>query len=384
MIFLLFLGILAAWLCWRLVYARYWRVNLNVKTEFTDPWVYEGESSCLREEITNDKILPVPALEVRLAMSRNLEFSSDAQANTSVTDQSYKRDIFSLLTRQRIVRRLPFLCRRRGYYEITVAGIVGTDLLSGRAYLDEQPQSTSMYVYPAQIDTRRIAPVCQAISGMVLTQNRMYPDPFEFSGIRDYERTDPMKNINWKASASAGHLMVNQHDSTTSAEVTIFLDVEDTAILKYELLVEESIRIASSLCARLAKAKMEAEIISNGRDAETGELLSYRLPAGAAQIQVLNQKLARLITGERDIMPMEEIFRREKASAGSGRTCIMISKNRTPELEKELSAAVREGIGVLWVLPVRPGADGEKNEIPAGLTVLRWEAGNGKAVGRNG
>ena len=48
MIFLLFLGILAAWLCWRLVYARYWRVNLNVKTEFTDPWVYEGESSCLR------------------------------------------------------------------------------------------------------------------------------------------------------------------------------------------------------------------------------------------------------------------------------------------------------------------------------------------------
>ena len=153
---------------------------------------------------------------------------------------------------------------------------------------------------------------------------------------------------------------------------------------KYELLVEESIRIASSLCARLAKAKMEAEIISNGRDAETGEPLSYRLPAGAAQIQVLNQKLARLITGERDIMPMEEIFRREKASAGSGRTCIMISKNRTPELEKELSAAVREGIGVLWVLPVRPGADGEKNEIPAGLTVLRWEAGNGKAVGRNG
>ena len=39
---------------------------------------------------------------------------------------------------------------------------------------------------------------------------------------------------------------------------------------------------------------------------------------------------------------------------------------------------------ILWVLPVRPGADGEKNEIPAGLTVLRWEAGNGKAVGRNG
>lgn len=111
MIALLFLGILAAWLCWRLVYARYWKKDLSVRAEFADGWVYEGDTSCLLEEITNDKILPVPALEVRLAMSRNLEFASDAQANTSVTDQSYKRDIFSLLTRQRILRRLPFVCR---------------------------------------------------------------------------------------------------------------------------------------------------------------------------------------------------------------------------------------------------------------------------------
>ena len=380
MIALLFAGLLAAWLCWRMVYARYWKAKLSVKAEFTDPWVYEGETSCLREEIVNDKILPVPALEVRLAMSRNLEFSSDAQANTSVTDQSDKRDIFSLLTRQRIVRRLPFVCRRRGYYEITNAGLVGTDLLSGHVYLDERKQNTSMYVYPAQIDTRKIAPVCQAISGMVLTQNRIYPDPFEFSGIRDYERTDPMKQINWKASASAGHLVVNQHDSTTSAEVTVFLDVEDTAILKYELLVEESIRIASSLCARLAKAKMDTGVISNGRDEETGELLNYRLPAGAARMQILNQKLARMSIGERETPPMDEIFRREKASAGSGRTCVMISKNRTPELEKELVKAVREGVGVLWILPVRPGAVSREAEFPRGLNVLLWEAGSGKAV----
>ncbi len=375
MIALLFLGILAAWLCWRLVYARYWKKDLSVRAEFADGWVYEGDTSCLLEEITNDKILPVPALEVRLAMSRNLEFASDAQANTSVTDQSYKRDIFSLLTRQRILRRLPFVCRRRGYYEIKTAGIVATDLLSGRRYLTEQAQNTSMYVYPAQIDTRRIAPVCQAISGMVMTQNRIYPDPFEFSGIREYERTDPMKHINWKASASAGKLMVNQHDSTTSAEITVFLDVEDTAILKYEALVEESIRIVSSLCARLAKAKMEADVVSNGRDGETGELMRYRLPAGAAQMQALNQKLARLITGERNTVPIRELFRREKTSGGSGRTCIVVSKNRTQELERELAAAVKEGTGVLWVLPVLPKGRQEEEETPRGVTVLRWEVG---------
>ena len=144
---------------------------------------------------------------------------------------------------------------------------------------------------------------------MVLTQNRMYPDPFEFSGIRDYQRTDPMKHINWKASASAGRLMVNQHDSTTSAEVTVFLDVEDTT-------------------------------------------------------------------------PISELFRREKTSAGSGRTCVVISKNRTPSLEAELETAVREGIGVLWVCPVRPGEKAEQPDTARGLNVFFWEAGKYSTAAR--
>lgn len=43
-------------------------------------------------------------------------------------------------------------------------------------------------------------------------------------------------------------------------------------------------------------------------------------------MQALNQKLARLITGERNTVPIRELFRREKTSGGSGRTCIVVSK----------------------------------------------------------
>lgn len=374
MIFLLVLGICAAWFCWRLLFSRHWSDGLTVRAEFSDSWVCEGDSSCLTEEIVNDKLLPVPALEVRLSVSRNLEFQSGARENTSVTDQTYKRDIFSLLSRQKIVRRLSFSCRKRGYYEIRKAGIVGTDLLTGRSYLAEQPQNSSIYVYPARVDTGRIALVCRAVSGMVMTQNRMYPDPFEFSGIREYERTDPMKQINWKASAKMGNLMVNQYDSTTSAEITVFLDVEDTTILKYEALVEESVRIAASLCARLARQKMEVRVISNGQDAETGKFLNCRMAAGAVRIHELNRKLACLQTGETVQVPIRDLFLSEKGSEGSGRTCIVISKNRSAELGEELLRAQREGTGVLWVLPVQPG-QGKTENVPEGLPVIPWETG---------
>lgn len=41
-------------------------------------------------------------------MSRNLEFDREAKANASITDQSYKRDVFSFLFHQQVTRTLPF------------------------------------------------------------------------------------------------------------------------------------------------------------------------------------------------------------------------------------------------------------------------------------
>lgn len=128
-----------------------------------------------------------------------------------------------------------------------------------------------MYVYPRQVDTARIQMICRAVSGMVLSRNRLYEDPFEFSGIRDYRKEDPMNRINWKSSARMGDLMVNQFDATTSVEVTVLLDIEDANILREEAQVEESIRITSSLAARMVKNKMNLWVKSNAKDEETGE-----------------------------------------------------------------------------------------------------------------
>lgn len=57
--------------------------------------------------------------------------------------------------------------------------------------LQRLPAATQMYVYPRQVDTARIQMICRAVSGMVLSRNRLYEDPFEFSGIRDYRKGRP-------------------------------------------------------------------------------------------------------------------------------------------------------------------------------------------------
>lgn len=360
-LFLLCIG--AAWLLQSALYQRSWHKNLKVEIEFTDSYVYEGDESCLRETITNGKKLPLPALEVRLSMSRNLEFSGEAKENANVTDQTYKRDVFSFFGHQKVIRRLPFTCARRGYYEINNSELVGYDLFYSRSYYREQSQSTAMYVYPGQIDVRRINLICQALTGTILSQSRLNPDPFEFSGIREYYPTDPMNHINWKASARSGSLMVNQYDSTTSVQITAVLDVEDSNILKYEELTEESIRILSSLAARLVKKGMELDLISNAD-------LSMHIKSGG-QVQELNRRLARLSLAQRS-EKIAEVLEAEAARKRSGRIYVLISKNPGGRTEQALRTLSQGGSQILWILPVHPYMEGEEIRSPW-MRRMRWE-----------
>ena len=241
MLLLLLVGAGAFYLCQRLLYRRYWRSGLGVAVGFESRAAYEGDLAYLREEITNDKLLPLPALEVNLAMARALKFSGEAKDNASVSDQSYRRDIFSLFVRQKVIRRLPFLCEKRGFYEITKADVIGYDFFFRRSFHDDREFYTSMYVYPKLVDSRRIAFLSRAVSGMAVTKSRLFPDPFQFSGIRDYCPSDPMNQINWKASAKGQGLLVNQFDSSTNVRMKLILDTEDSGIIRRDKLTEEEI-----------------------------------------------------------------------------------------------------------------------------------------------
>jgi uncharacterized protein (DUF58 family) len=51
------------------------------------------------------------------------------------------------------------------------------------------------------------------------------PGPgYEFFSIREYVPGDPFKNINWKAYASTGKLLVNEHERESVSDITIVFD----------------------------------------------------------------------------------------------------------------------------------------------------------------
>lgn len=130
-------------------------------------------------------------------MHRNLWFADGE--NTSVSDQCYKRDIFSVGGYQKITRTIPFHCSKRGYYELSQVELVTRSPLMNKKFYKTLESPDHFYVYPRMVDDTKLEIPFQKIMGSVLSHKNLYEDPFEFRGIREYQPTDSMHKINWRA-----------------------------------------------------------------------------------------------------------------------------------------------------------------------------------------
>ncbi len=195
---------------------------------------------------------------------------------------------------QRITRTIPAL---------TVCGAVFTGSTRSTSFLTTYlcPPSCQgcavrhvVLVYPRGVDASRIAAPFNKMIGSVLTKRFSMEDPFEFRAIREYSKSDPMKSINWKASAKTGALKVNVHNYTSRQEACILLNFQsDTAFID-DALYEEAIRIANSLSHLFIKAGVPTGLVSNGTDVESHELCHVACGSGESHITTIKTALARI------------------------------------------------------------------------------------------
>lgn len=369
MILFLLLGILIVSVLWELYYKNVWANRVDVSLWFDTDALYEGGQTRLYEVIENRKKMPLPVLEVGFHTKKELDFADTE--NTSVSDYIYKRDVFSVLGRQRITREIAVRCKRRGYYEVSDADLTTHTLLYRKSYRVGIETDASLYVYAKMTDVSEIMPVCERMLGTLQCAKRLYEDPFAFRTIRSYTTGDPMKTINWKASARTGGLMVNTFDSVQSQKAMIFLDVEDTGILKKEALVEEGIAIAATLARRLIRQSIETGFAFNG--ASSGEWL---LPTNKKSALAGLERTLAEYDAAKGTTPFGELILDKKQSAvqvlSADTLLVFITKNLDEELWQLLKKRAEDYI-VLVIYIVYRGERQlaeRKEAVPNGMRVL--------------
>ncbi|MCM1191875.1 MAG: DUF58 domain-containing protein [Butyrivibrio sp.] len=344
------------------VYRRLWNKNLTVDIRFVREHIFEGEESALQEIIRNEKKLPLPMLKVKFRTDRRLLFG-DSVEGARTTDQFYRNDMFRVGGGEKITRTLKFTGGRRGFYEIDGADLVASDIFLTDQMVAEAPLHGEIYVYPRPYDSPEMRQSLTWLNGEVLSRRYLLEDPFEYRGIREYQVFDDMRSINWKATARTGGLKVNQKNYTALKSVRIFLNVEDTGIMKKDECVEASLRLAAGLSAFFLKQGIQTACYGNGVDIKTHEPLVIGAKAGDGQFDAICRGLARLDT-EQPVADFAGCFEERLFSEAAGTVTCFVAPNQYADFLELLERFADAGNEFCWFYPV---SGKETPELPEKL-----------------
>lgn len=345
-------ALLGAFLLYRLqkyLYSRFWNRKLTVELNLSENHAVEGDQLTLYETVTNQKLLPIPALKIKFMTSRHWTFFD--MKETEVTDNTYRNDLVSVMMYQKLTRRIPFICSKRGYYSIDRITFVCNDLLFESELVEGSHLDIHLYVYPRPVEYHRIEIPFQTMLGTVLTKRFINEDPFEFKSIREYQSYDTMKTINWKASAKTGSLMVNVYDHTASQQIKILLNLESDTIWLYEDLQEESIRLAAAFAQHFIEQGIPVSLYTNGLDIISREVLHVPAGSGKNHLRTINETLAR-IDASAALPPFTRSVGEELSHVNPKDYLLLISSYQRQELQEQLERLSRDHIDFTWIVPV--------------------------------
>jgi len=334
----------------------------------------EGSKLVLTTVLTNSNWLPLPWVAVKLRVSRHLLFSDTE--NAQITDHYYRNDLYSILMRQRITRRLPFVCGKRGYYRINSIDLTTWDILMELKSAAIAECDAYLTVYPSSLPTPEIDEICIQIYGQQQAQNIMYPDPFSFRGIREYSPHDPLKAINFKASAKAGELMVNQWEHTNSRQVILFYNLQKHNLWHNEVLDEYTIKLVASLAERLTSENVPLRFITNGRcvkladDSHSDDITEIPEGIGHLQQERILEALAMLDLEQTEVAPFADILTRTAEEYKYEPEYWLISTYHGSDLEAAYSKLMNEGARTTWVMPRSKGIRMDDKDINLSPEIL--------------
>jgi uncharacterized protein (DUF58 family) len=247
---------------------------------------------------------------------------------------------------------------RRGYYQLGPLVLETGDLfgLHRRYRVLTDPQF--LMVLPKVLPLAGYEVSSKRPIGEVRMSYRLYEDPTRISGVRAYERGDPMNRVHWRATARTGMLHSKVYEPSTVAGATLLLEFHMRAHeRKHEPHRSElAVTAAASIANAVYLMNQQIGLVTNGRDAvdrirQEGWAHDYRSRAAAlasASVKDKSDRLAPLIVqtrrGPEQLMRILETLARVELTDGLP----------LPALIDEAAARIPRDATVIAILP--PGS----------------------------
>jgi uncharacterized protein (DUF58 family) len=270
------LGLLIGLSQW--VWLRFCLTGVEYDRQLDRSHAFWGETAILSIRLANRKLLPLTwlRLEDRVPSQLSIEGADVLPLGSSVF--LFLTILRPMLPYEQVLIRYSIRCRARGLFEFGPGRIESGDLF-GYSHRGRQHDSVSrLIVYPKLFDLQLAPPDSRRIVGSQAVDRIIMTDPSRTVGVRRYHAGDPLRHVEWRASARCREPMVRVFEPTTDLALATFLNFRVPGFGK-DTYDPPELEFAISLAASLARWALAQKIaVGLFGDGARGPMRSIRLP----------------------------------------------------------------------------------------------------------
>ena len=327
--------------------ARLWaRLSLErveYRRELSEHRAFVGEEIGLRLHLANRKLLPVPWLEVRERLPEAAPLTDGHTTPTGQHGAVYLTRTTSLRSGDRLEWPLTMHALRRGYHRFGPARLTSGDLFGLFERQQDAGGVDTLVVYPRTYPLPDIGLGSDRPFGDLRGGRRIFPDPIRVIGVRDYVPGDPLKQVDWKATARAGRLQSRLYEPSRAIAVVVALDVM-TLAHTWEgtdpVLLERGVTVAASIAQAAFEAHAAIGLLTNGALPEADRPI--RLGTGRRPDQLARVLEALAGANPFAMAPLAAELERRGEALPIGASVVVVAALMTDQLVASLERLRRE------------------------------------------
>ncbi|HPH96572.1 MAG TPA: DUF58 domain-containing protein [Anaerolineaceae bacterium] len=320
----------------------WWRDHALDGIVYNRRWHYRrsfpGETSPVRIEIENNKLLPVSWLRVidpwPLAVAPD---DSSALAPSHIRDMSYLTHLFSLRWYEKTRRDYILLFQKRGVYQVGPAHLSSGDLFGMYDTSTDLEKVEYLTVFPEMLPLHEIKLEAQNPFGDRASRRRIFDDPNRPVGVREYHPEDGFRKVHWPATARTGTLQVKVYQPVSSQVMMVCLN--SATMTRYwegviPDMLEQLVKVATTIVYQGMQAGYSVGLISNSCLAHSDQPFNVAPGRSPRQLAHLLETLAGVTAFTS--APFESFLLKAMPRVPYGSTLVLVTALCGPELQETL------------------------------------------------
>jgi uncharacterized protein (DUF58 family) len=325
-----------------------------------------GEQVSLDIELVNDKLLPLTWLHVADGIPAGLTLTGGSVVTAEQDNRPQLHHLLPMLPFQRVRRHLVITCDHRGEHTFGPAALRSGNPLGYREKYATNRDLDRLLVYPKLFRLGYPRIPSRVPLGQQRARLRLIGDPSRPIGVREYRPGDPIRHVDWRASARSTGLLVQVLEPTAALRVVVFTDAAAPSgggRLKAWDVAEFVVAVTASIVADLADRAVSTGLYSSGT--VSGRPVALAPSTAPAALPTMLESLAR--SGFPGRTSIADLLLAEGPALQRGASLVFVAADFPDSTVRALAEVRRRlPVTIVWI------AGDHGQPPPPGLADTRW------------